>query len=1060
MIELIAYAQIPQATNEAVGNSYMLDVSNPGAISLSYQVGKGDDVLGRYSPFSQTFRLPFSNINTEFFGHYYDINIDPQAVNNAQVPKYDIHRKAYCELRMDGVPIIQGSLQLKKVYLKEEEFEVVVFGLEANLFQDIADLKLIDAFKDSSGNIVQSYDVLMTEANIKSSFDLTQDVTDGSIGSGVVVFPIIDYGHTPPYNFIHYQSNSTGLSGLATANYLQPYHLKPSFNVRHLFRNIIQKAGYSIDSASSTFLDSTAFTKLYMTLGSDREIVATRGIQGVLAGKNDAATIATWTSAGTSADDPATLLPLNQDSGVGLGTPANPANFYDEGNHYNTTTYAFTAPNDGLFFGDVNIRFDSTDCITDYGATVEVIVEGGYWGDGVYSTSGSIPLPGTSGGASTITDVSLPNGWSGNLIQGQTVRVWVQASVEGTGGTLDVLSEGTSFIVQASQMINGYASIPYNMPDISQTDFIRDIVERFNLCIVCDPDNPMRLTIQPWQDYLDAGTHKDWTQKLDLSQSREITSTDTLKKQLIHYSDAEDKTNINTKQQNLLGHVIGEYKQEIGGDFVDGTLENKSIFAPFNVQKIPHSNDSSISDANDFLIAREYSPNTEGPVSDATPKLFYHNGLKTLGGGNSFFIGYTNSTYYPLCLPYYNAGEQMDVDSPILLWQFAIMPSFYSAVFGTTPSNQGYFARYYQQFLLSIYSDEARLFECSIMLTPSDIFNFRFNDEIQIENVSYRVLKITNYQPFSGVPSKVQLLKKVEKVASLVLPDPYKECALNVTGYQANGNVIFTDPLDGTTSSGTQTCCEENGFFWDGDNCLWNTGGGGGGGTKPTQGDPNLEWVQGKSYLTGVGGFNSIKRQGILDSNPIIGEHSIRGLNVSSASPSVNKEFVFYATSYSSVPVLATPDGDTTQSSSFTLSPGFMARFVVRSLSIQTDSGTTSGSYGSTSFKVWTFVAKNIAGTITTSGSEQTDFAQNDADVGTRTVNVSSAKGRSGFNPNDSFGVAITLTATADTIVAWHLDVSATFVDLSAHTSFNSDLILQENMGYIETEDGNFLEQD
>lgn len=226
----------------------------------------------------------------------------------------------------------------------------------------------------------------------------------------------------------------------------------------------------------------------------------------------------------------------------------------------------------------------------------------------------------------------------------------------------------------------------------------------------------------------------------------------------------------------------------------------------------------------------------------------------------------------------------MDVDSPILLWQFAIMPSFYSAVFGTTPSNQGYFARYYQQFLLSIYSDEARLFECSIMLTPSDIFNFRFNDEIQIENVSYRVLKITNYQPFSGVPSKVQLLKKVEKVASLVLPDPYKECALNVTGYQANGNVIFTDPLDGTTSSGTQTCCEENGFFWDGDNCLWNTGGGGGGGTKPTQGDPNLEWVQGKSYLTGVGGFNSIKRQGILDSNPIIGEHSIRGLNVSSAS--------------------------------------------------------------------------------------------------------------------------------------------------------------------------------
>ena len=1061
MIELIAYAQTPQATNDAVGTSFMLDVSNPGAISLSYQVGKGEDVMGRYSPFSQTFRLPFSNINTEFFGHYYDINIDTQAVDNSQVPKYDIHRKAYCELRMDGVPIIQGSLQLKKVYLKEEEFEVVVFGLEANLFQDIADLKLIDAFKDSSNNIVTTYDVLMTDANIKSSFDLTNDVTEGTIGAGVVMFPIIDYGHTLPYNFIHYQANSGSLSGLASANYLQPYHLKPSFNVKHLFEKIINQAGYSIDTASSTFLDTTAFTKLFMTLGSDREVVATRGIQGVLAGKNDATAIFTWSSADTDASYPATLIPFNQDSGVGLGTPANPANFYDEGDHYDTTTYAFTAPNDGLFIGEVNLRFDSTDCITNSGATVEVIVNGGYdtpTTTGVYSTTGNVELIGTSGGASIVTDQYLT--WSGHLIQGQTVRVWVKAVVEGVGGILRLKSEGSYFIVQASQMINGYASIPYNMPDISQTDFIRDIVERFNLCIVCDPDNPMRLTIETWQDYIDAGTHKDWTQKLDLSQSREITSTDTLKKQFIHYQDATDSTNLNTKQQDLLGHVIGEYKQEIGGDFVDGTLENKPLFAPFNVQNIPQSDNYSISNVNDFVIGREYSPNTEGPVSNATPKLFYHNGLKTLGSGNSFYIGYTNSTYYPLCLPFYNAGNPMEIDSPLLLWQFAVMPSFYGPIFGTTPSNQGYFARYYQQFLLSIYSDEARLFECSIMLTPSDIFNFRFNDEIQIENVSYRVLKITNYQPFSGVPSKVQLLKKVEKVASLVLPDPYKKCNLEVKGWAANGNVIFFDPTDGTTSSGTQTCCEENGYFWDGDDCLWNTGGGGGGGTRPTNSNKNLEWVQGKSYLTGVGGFNSIKRQGILDPNPITGEHSIRGLNVSSSASSIAKEFVFYATSYSSAPVLATPDGDTSQSASFTLSTGMMCRFVVRSLSIQTDSGTTAGSYGSTSFKVWTFVAKNIAGVITTSGSEQTDFAQNDGDVGTRTVNVAAAKGREGFNTNEYFGVAITLTGTADTVVAWHLDVSATFVDLSAQTFFNSDLILQENMGYIETEDGNFLEQD
>ena len=1060
MIELIAYGQRLETATAAVGDSHVLDVSNPGAISLTYQVGKGDEVLGRYSPFSQTFRLPFSNVNTVFFGHYYDINIDPTAIITGP-PTFNIHNKVYCEIREDGVPIIQGSLQLKNIHLKEEEFEIVVFGLEANLFQEIKDLKLIDAFKNSAGDLSADYDVSMASATIKTSFDITQDVTEGAVGAGIVMFPIIDYGHSQPYNFLFYENTSSGSGGLAVANYLQATQLKPAFKVKKLLELIINNAGYSIDAATSTFLDTDAFTKLYMTLGSDREALATRGIQGVLAGHTSSPSVLTFSASGTS------VVGLDDVTGAGYGTPPNPALLYDEGEHFNTSTHTFVAPEAGYYFGEVHGNFDSTDCIIGYGAEVKVKAQGGSIGSGGGGEYGGVMwesdltfCQGSSGGATILTPVSTE--WSGWLEAGQGVRMWATAYVYGTGGVLRLKSEGTYLIVQASNMVNGFASIPNNMPNLSQTDFVKDIVQRFNLCVVSDPDNPLILTIQPWQDYLDVGTHKDWTQKLDLSQSRQIKSTDTLRKKFIHYHDAEDTTNINTKQQKYLGHTLGEYRQEIGGDFIEGVLENKSIFAPFNVQRVPRQDDSNASNANDFLIAREYSADTEGPVSDAAPKLFYHNNLKTLGGGQSFFIGETNSTYYPLCLPFYNNGQQMAIDSPLLLWQFAVPPEFYGPIFGTTPSNQGYFARYYQQFLLSIYDEEARLMECSMMLTPSDIFSFRFNDEIQVENATYRVLKIANYQPFAGVPSKVTLLKKVEKEASLFLPDPAQDCELNVQGYLANGNVLFINPLDGTTSSGTQTCCEENHFFWNGDDCLWNTGGGGGGGTKPTKGDPNLPWVGagGKSYLTGVGGFNSVKNSGIIDNNPIAGEHSIRGMNMTSTAPSVNKEFVFYATSYSSVPVQATPGGVTDETSSFNLPQGYMARFVVKVLSVQTDSGTTSGSFGSTSFRVWTFVAKNIGGTITTSGNEQTDFRQDDGDVGTRTLLVAGAKGSASTNPNDTLGVAITLTGSADTVVAWHLDCSVTFVDLSGYTAFTSDLILQENMGYIETENGNFIEQE
>ena len=1055
MIELIAYAQKPQVANDSVGKQFVLDVANPGSISLTYQVGKGDEVLGRFSPFTQTFRLPFTNVNTQFFGHYYDVNIDPKAVNNAQVPQYSIHYKAYCEIRVDGVPIIQGSLQLKNIHLKAEEFEVVVYGLEADLFQDIKDLKLIDAFKSSAGVVDIDYDVLMTSTNIKSSFDLNNDVTEGTIGAGVVVFPIIDYGHTEPYNFIFYRSDSTGLGGLATPNYLQPCELKPSFNVKHLFEKIINNAGYFLED--TPFLNSTAFTKLFMTLASDRAKVATRGIQGVQAGRTDNAVIQTFTSASFNA---ASVVPLNVDSGPGFGTPPNPSLLYDEGDHYNTTTASFIAPNDGFFIGEVYGSFDSSNCTTNFGALVRVIARGGSIGSdsGVSDASEWTSLPGASGTATILTTVSTT--WSGFLEAGQGVEMLVQVNVPGGPGILKLMSSGTYLIVQASQMNNGYASIPYNMPDIKQSDFIKDLAERFNLCIVSNADNPAMLRIEPWQDYIDDKAHKDWTHKLDLSQSRTLKSTDTLKKQLIHFHDAEDTTNINTKQQELLGHTLGEFRQEIAGDFVEGTLENKAIFAPFNVQKIPRI-DGLTSDASDFLVAREYSPNTEGPVSDASPKLFYHNGLKTLGAQNSFFIGETESTFYPLCLPFYNAGNTIAVDSPMLLWDFAVPPSFYGPVFGTTPSNQGYFARYYQQFLLSIYDDEARLMECSMMLNPTDIFNFRFNDEIQIENTAFRVLKISNYQPFADVPCKVELLKLVEKQPSLYLPDPNQECNLNVHGLSANGNVIFVDPTTGTTSSGTEICCTENHYFWNGDDCIWNTGGGGGGGGKPTNSDPNLEWVQPKNYLTGSGGFNSIMKSGIVDANPIIGEHSIRGMNVTSQAPSVNKEFVFYATTYGSVARIATENGDASLngSGSFNLPEGFMARFVVRALTIQTDSGTTSGEFGAQSFKVWTFIARNVGGTITTSGTEQTDFAQSNGTIGTRTVNVASAKGRPGQNTNNEMGLAIVLTGTADTVIAWHLDCSATFIDLSSYAAFNSDLILLENMGYLETESGDFIQQ-
>ena len=99
-------------------------------------------------------------------------------------------------------------------------------------------------------------------------------------------------------------------------------------------------------------------------------------------------------------------------------------------------------------------------------------------------------------------------------------------------------------------------------------------------------------------------------------------------------------------------------------------------------------------------------------------------------------------------------------------------------------------------------------------------------------------------------------------------------------------------------------------------------------------------------------------------------------------------------------------------------------------------------------------MAKNLQGTISITGSEQTDFAQEDTDAGSRVVEVLATKGTGSFN-NTLMGFVINVTGPTDTICAWNLDCSITFMNTSSATMRQeSNLLLLENLGDILSEDG------
>lgn len=104
-------------------------------------------------------------------------------------------------------------------------------------------------------------------------------------------------------------------------------------------------------------------------------------------------------------------------------------------------------------------------------------------------------------------------------------------------------------------------------------------------------------------------------------------------------------------------------------------------------------------------------------------------------------------------------------------------------------------------------------------------------------------------------------------------------------------------------------------------------------------------------------------------------------------------------------------------------------------------------------------MVKNVDGTITvnTDGKEQVDFRQTDSDAGTRTIDVVSAVGKTGFAGDR--GINIKCTGPAASILSWHLDCAVTYVDFGFPKELTK-LILTEGGDFLITEGGDNLEQE
>ena len=508
------------------GNEIELYENEP--VNLSYQFSNLQEINASSSNFSQTFRVPLTKQNQDYFGPVNEFGL---------ITDWDPKTKVDAELSYNTIPVMRGFVQVKAVYVQKGKYadvELVFFGATANLSRDIGDGMLSDL--DWS-----AYNFTWTYANVIANWQasapaLRMGFVDLGANWSLSTSPIFEF--------------PAALSAGWTSGFLQ---------VKEVVDTILTDAGYTFDS---NFLDRQ--TDLYMLCHKGSKFPTF---------ETDAATENLF-HVGLTSDYTATGTAWQT-----ITAWAETGSYFDTNNNFNTTTGQFSAPYDGEYSFRFRVKIDTLPSNHEF--HVAVWVNGVEYADILQGEPVDL-----SNEATYQVDYQI------SLEQSDTVEVKYHfhtgsdtAILLGNG---NVTNPTTSFQLLNIDFTGGTYNPGLNMPVMKQIDFIAGIQKTFNLVFIPDRNNPKHIYIEPFTDYTASGTKKDWTNKIDLSKDLAIEPTTDLQARRYEWTHSEGKDFVNELVQNNANRVYGRYRvDDPENDFASGDKTIQSPFAPFVTSYIP-----------------------------------------------------------------------------------------------------------------------------------------------------------------------------------------------------------------------------------------------------------------------------------------------------------------------------------------------------------------------------------------------------------------------------------------------------------------------------------------
>ena len=661
---------------------YELDLYDNVPLPINKSIIDIQNVAERKSDFTKTITLPGTHNNNDIFSNIFNL---ARSIENGNTynfaPDFNPTLKADCILYKNGIIQIRGYLQLTNINVLDDnqiEYEIIIIGRTANLFQDLGEKKLNELD-------LSAYNHTWNLTNIANSW--TAPLTNG------YYYGLIEYG--------------------ASSNEITHYvdQMFPQVYLRILVDAIFKDAGYRY---SSDFFDSTRFKSI---------LIPATGKQLLL---TDAQVLARFFEANRTTDSSFAsvdtflplVLPFNN-----IVTDTSPPSF-------NTSTFEELVGNAGYydFVTNVKIRLKNNSAVTIANISPAISLH-----KNAIIVSQERPFIIPSIAPSATYDLTIPLSKLNLFCNvGDTIDIRLITSNNYQGLEYSLLSTSNFYNNPSASIVeNGTMALNTILPDdTKQADFLSSVFKTFNLYAEADSLDDKKLIIEP-RDTFYTSTLVDFTNKVDVSKPIEIQPMGALKYKDYKFTFDKDTDENNKLFDSKYIDAYGTKKKIIVNDFAVDQTEIKVIFAPTPL---------GLSVFNDRIMTRILFVDSSGKFTNnpAKLRLLYRGGnVNTANTWNitSKITGAVNNyTVYPL------VSHLNSLSNPTIDLNFE-MPKqlFYTA---TKYTNVNLYNLYHRKGIEEITNPDSKIVKYHIKLSELEINKLSFRNYYFIDKQYYRLYEV------------------------------------------------------------------------------------------------------------------------------------------------------------------------------------------------------------------------------------------------------------------------------------------------------------------------------